>query len=560
MLNRGEGNISMERYREFHEGPARSRNLSMHGKLHAREPGDPTIAHRRMVTGGTLGEGRSRTPEMYERGKSDRLVVSAKPPNKAGQPAAEVVEKRSLAKGNTRQQTTCRTQRRRHRVKIALARIREAAQREKGMRFTALLHHVTVDLLHVAYESLRREAAPGVDDVTWYEYGQDLDEKIRDLHRRVHRGAYQAKPTRRAYIPKADGSKRALGIASLEDKIVQKAVVEVMSAIYEVDFKGFSYGYRPGRNQHQALDAVAVGIDEMRVSWVLDADIRGCFDTIDHEWLIKFVEHRIADKRIIRLLKKWLKAGVMEGGQWKESQQGTPQGATISSLLANIYLHYALDLWIQSWRKRQTRWNVFIVRYADDFIVGFQKYEDAARFRYQIVQRLAKFGMKLNEAKTRLIEFGRYAAENRAKKGKGRPDTFNFLGFTHACAISRKGKFFLKRMTDTRRMQRKLSELNREIKRRRHQPISVQGAWLRSVVQGHFNYYAVPGNADRTAMFRREVVRAWRRALNRRSQRGRVNWKRMKRIAAKWLPEASARHPFPSERLRVTTRGRSPVR
>jgi len=494
---------------------------------------------------------------MHERGKSDSPVVPAKPPNKTS--VAEVVEERGLAKGNTASAT-----RPGHRAgqgaPNGLDRVRHVARRDKEARFTALLHHVDLDRLRAAYRAIRPAAAPGVDGVTWEAYGQDLEANLQDLHRRLHAGSYQAKPSRRSYIPKADGRLRPLGIATLEDKILQRAVVEVLNAIYEVDFRGFSYGFRPGRNPHHALDALAAGVVRKNVNWVLDADIRDFFTKLDQGWLGKFLEHRIADQRVLRLIRKWLNAGVIENGEWSRTEEGTPQGASASPLLANVYLHYVFDLWAHWWRRRNAHGDVIIVRWADDFIVGFEHQEDALRFLADLRERFAKFGLELHPDKTRLIEFGRHAARRRRARGLGRPETFDFLGFTHLCGTSKKGRFWLRRITITKRMRAKLREVNDQLKRRRHQPIPEQGQWLASVVRGHRAYYAVPGNTDAVAAFRTQTTRHWYKALRRRSQRTRLNWERMNRIANRWLPPARVMHPFPEMRFDVRTQGRSPVR
>jgi group II intron reverse transcriptase/maturase len=423
-----------------------------------------------------------------------------------------------------------------------------------------LLHHVDLDRLRAAYWAIRPMAAPGVDGVTWDAFGQGLEANLQDLHDRVHAGRYRAKPSRRVYIPKADGRQRPLGIATLEDKIVQRAVVEVLNAIYEVDFLGFSYGFRPGRNPHHALDALAVGISRKNVNWVLDADVREFFTNLDHRWLAKFLEHRIADERVLRLIGKWLSAGVIEDGEWSETEQGAPQGASASPLLANVYLHYVFDLWAQWWRSRYARGDVIIVRFADDFVAGFEYQEDARRFLADLRERFAKFGLELHPDKTRLIEFGRYAAGRRRTRGLGKPATFDFLGFTHMCGRTRKGRFWLRRITISKRMRAKLAEVRDQLMRRRHQPIPEQGQWLASVVRGHRAYYAVPGNTDAVNAFRSQVTRHWYSALRRRSQRTRLTWVRMNRIAKRWLPPARAMHPFPDARFDAITRGRSPVR
>jgi len=489
---------------------------------------------------------------MNEGGKSDRFVVPANPPNKAVEAAAEVGEERERAKGNTDSKTraghSAGTD-----ASSALGRVREVARRDKEARFTALLHHVSLGRLRAAYWAIRPQAAPGVDGVTWTGYGQALEANLQDLHVRVQSGRYRAKPSRRAYIPKADGRLRPLGIAALEDKIVQRAVVEVLNAVYEVDFRGFSYGFRPGRSPHDALDALAVGIGKRKVNWVLDADIRDFFGQLDRAWLRRFLEHRIADKRILRLVDKWLAAGVIEDGQWSATEQGSPQGASVSPLLANVYLHYVLDVWADWWRRRHAHGDVIIVRWADDFIVGFEHEQDARRFLDELRERFAKFGLELHPDKTRLIEFGRHAARRRAARGLGKPETFDFLGFTHICAKSRSGWFWLKRITISKRMRAKLREVNDQLKQRRHQPIPVQGQWLRSVLQGHAAYYAVPGNTDAVSAFRYHVTQHWFQALRRRSQRTRINWTRMNRIATRWLPQVRVMHPFPEARFAART-------
>ena len=496
--------------------------------------------------GGPLREGRGRKPEMNEDGKSDSPVVPTKPPNKAV--AAEAVEGREAGQGEHGRRRTYRTQGRAS-VSPGLCRVREAAERDREARFTALLHHITVESLREAYRALRPRAAAGVDGVTWEAYGEDLEASLQDLHRRLHSGAYRAKPVRRVYIPKADGRQRPLGIASLEDKIVQGAVVGVLNSIYEVDFLGFSYGFRPGRSPHRALDALAVGIRTKRVNWVLDADIRDFFTSLDRGWLERFLEHRIGDKRVLRLVQKWLNAGVVENGTWAECDEGTPQGATVSPLLANVYLHYVFDQWANQWRKRQARGDMIIVRYADDFIVGFEHKEEAERFLADLSERLGEFGLELKAEKTRLIQFGRFAAQKREKWGLGKPKTFDFLGFTHACGKTREGRFKVTRITVSKRMRSKLRELKEEIKQRRHLPIPEQGRWLRSVVQGHLIYYAVPGNLHRVEAFKQQVKRHWAKALRRRSQKTRLSWARLDRLVSKWLPPVRNMHPYPEERF-----------
>jgi group II intron reverse transcriptase/maturase len=470
-----------------------------------------------------------------------------------------MVEERGLAEGNaarpTRPGRSAGTG-----VPSGLDRVRQAARQDRNARFTALLHHVDLDRLRVAYWAIRPQAAPGVDGVTWQVYGQALEANLADLHRRLHAGRYQARPSRRAYIPKADGRQRPLGIAALEDKIAQRAVVEVLNAIYEVDFLGFSYGFRPGRGPHHALDALAVGIKRKNVNWVLDADIREFFTSLDHRWLARFLEHRITDKRILRLIQKWLNAGVIENGKWSQTTEGAPQGASASPLLANVYLHYVFALWALWGRRHHARGEVIIVRFADDFTAGFEYQDDAQRFLTDLRERFAKFGLELHSDKTRLIEFGRHAAWRRAARDLEKPETFDFLGFTHQCGKTRKGRFWLRRVTISKRVRAKLREINEELKRRRHEPIPTQGRWLRSVVQGHLAYYAVPGNTHAVAAFRTQATRHWFKALRRRSQRSRITWTRMNRLANRWRPPARVMHPFPDVRFDAKTQGRSPVR
>ena len=485
----------------------------------------------------------------HERGKSDRLVVPRNSPNNAGRPAAEAREGRSLAKGNPKRTDTGRTRRRPKPVQDGLARVREAARRDKNARFTALLHHVTLERLRCAYKALKAKAAPGVDGIWWHEYGQDLEENLEDLHGRVHRGGYRPKPVLRTHIRKPDGGQRPLGITTVEDKVLQRALLEVLNAIYEVDFRGFSYGFRGGRSGHDALDALATVICRRKVNWVLDADIKGYFDAIDQELLMRSVERRIADKRVLRLIRKWLRAGVMEDGAWRASEEGTPQGATISPLLANIFLHYVLDEWVDDWRRREARGEVFIVRYADDFLICFQHSEDAERLHAELRDRLEHHHLSLHPDKTRLIEFGRYADERRQRRGEGRAETFDFLGFTHICGKNRRGGFLLRRQTVKKRARAKLKEIKTKLRQRMHDPIPVQGSWLRRVLEGYFNYYAVPTNSETLRQFRTQVARHWRCVLSRRSQKGEVGWDRMKRRIARWLPPVRPLHPWPDERF-----------
>jgi RNA-directed DNA polymerase len=473
--------------------------------------------------------------------------------------SAEGVEGRRRAKGNAGPQNTPRAQDRQG-VPSAWERIRQAAKTDKGRRFTTLLHHVySIETLREAYFGLKRDAAPGVDGETWRAYGEQLENNLMDLSARLRRGAYRAKPVRRVYIPKPDGRQRPLGVTTLEDKVVQRALVLVLNCIYETDFLGFSYGFRPGRSPHNALDALYVGIKRRRVNWVLDADIRGYFDAISHEWLVKFVEHRIADRRVVRLIQKWLSAGVLENGEKTRSETGTPQGGGISPLLANVYLHYVFDLWVRDWR-RQAKGDVIVVRFADDIIVGFQHEWEARRFWTELRERFAAYGLELHPEKTRLIEFGRHAAENRKRRGRGKPETFDFLGFTHVCGKTRKGRFALIRLTMRKRLRAKLREVKKAFRWRWHDPVPEVGKWLASILRGHFNYYAVPLNFDAIAAFHYQVIRLWQRGLSRRSDKAKVPWKRMRRIARRFLPRPRIMHPWPDQRLCLLTQGRSPVR
>lgn len=492
--------------------------------------------------------------------KSDRVVVPKKSPNNAVGTAAEGAEERTLAEGNAGEVGIHRTQSRK-RMNQRLARVREAARRDGTQRFTALLHHVyNIDTLAFAYWSLDPRAAPGIDGVTWLSFGEALEANLQDLSARLKQGGFRASAVRRVFIPKADGRQRPLGIPTLEDKIVQRALVEVMNAIYEVDFLGFSYGFRPGRSQHDALDAVTVGLSRRKVNWVLDADIQGFFDTLNHDWLLRFVEHRVGDKRITRLIRKWLRAGVVEDGVRTEATCGTPQGGSVSPLLANIYLHYVLDLWAHQWRRRHARGDMILVRYADDFVVGFQHRQDAERFLLELHERFAEFDLTLHPDKTRLIEFGRFARSDRHRRGEGKPETFDFLGFTHICGTTRKGRFKVQRQTMRTRFQRVLAEVQNTLRKRWHWPTPKIGRWLAAVLRGHVNYFGVPGNGPRITAFRLAIGRLWYRALRRRSQNDRTSWARATRLIDRYLPRARICHPYPSQRLRVTTRGRSPVR
>jgi group II intron reverse transcriptase/maturase len=490
---------------------------------------------------------------MNEHGKSDKPIVPENSPNEAAIRAEEEGEGRGLAKGNLSRQNTFRTQSRGD-VPSALEQVREAARREKETRFTALFHYVyNPEMLEYAYGQLKKKAAPGVDGETWQHYGENLERNLEDLSHRLQRGAYRAKPVRRQYIPKSDGRMRPLGVTSLEDKIVQRAAVEVMNAIYEEDFADFSYGFRPGRSQQEALDRLYIGMDGGKVNWVLDVDIRAFFDSVSQEWLVKFVEHRIGDKRVVRLIQKWLRAGVLEEGKLTVSEEGTPQGGSASPLLANVYLHYAFDQWAQGWKRKIAQGEMQMVRFADDIVVGFQKKADAERFLRELRERMAKFQLELHPEKTRLVEFGRFAAQNRKSRGEGKPETFNFLGFTHICGKTKEGRFAVKRQTIRKRMQAKLKEIGETLRRRMHDPVNEVGEWLRTVVAGHIRYYGVPTNSAALRNFRHQVGCLWRKVLGRRSQLGYVTWERTKRLIDRWLPPARICQPYPSRRRPVTT-------
>ena len=487
-------------------------------------------------------------------GKSDRLVVPEKSPNKAGQPAAEGMEGSGLAQGNLRQQNASRTPSRND-APSALERVRQAAKQDRKLRFTALLHHIyNLETLRMAYFSLKKEAAPGVDGETWRHYGETLENNLQGLSHRLKRGAYRAKPVRRVYIPKADGRQRPLGVTALEDKIVQRATAEVLNAIYETDFLGFSYGFRPGRSPHQALDALYTGLLTRKVNWVLDLDIRSFFDAISHEWLVKFIEHRIADRRVVRLIQKWLNAGVLEEGKRIRMEKGTPQGGSASPLLANIYLHYVFDLWVQAWRRKRAHGDIIMVRFADDIVVGFQNKSEAERFRAELTERMKKFHLELHPEKTRLLEFGPFAIHNRQRRGEGKPETFHFLGFTHICVKkTSNGMYTILRQTMRKRLQAKLSAVKAELQQRMHDPVPKTGQWLQAVVRGHNRYYGVPMNQPALRLFRFHLGRLWHRALSRRSQNGRVLWTRMRRLINRWLPFPVICHPYPLRRMGVVT-------
>lgn len=486
--------------------------------------------------------------------KSDSSIVPKKHSNKGkGQPfPAEDVEERELTKGNTVKRSRDWTQSQTS-LSQSLDRVRLAAER-KDEKLNALWHHVyNKERLRTTYYSLKRNSASGIDHVTWAKYGKNLESNIEDLSERLKSGGYRAHAVKRVNILKPDGCNRPIGIPVLEDKLVQKASVEVLNAVYEGEFRNFSYGFRPGRRQHDALDAVAVGIEKRKINWILDADIQGFFDALDHDMLIQFIEHRIGDKRVLRHIIKWLKAGVLEEGELKTSYKGTPQGGSISPLLANIYLHYVLDLWVDLWRKRNAKGDVIMIRYADDFIVGFQHHDDALKFKRALSERLSKFKLQLHPQKTRLIEFGRFASRDRDGRGNGKPETFDFLGFTHICSTTRAGKFKLKRKTVSQKMKGKIAQLKQEMQKRFNNRISEIGKWLRLVLLGHYRYYGVPGNTGKLYSFREQVLHWWYISLKRRGQHRCIRWDKMIRIAKDWLPYPEVYHPYPSERLIVRT-------
>ncbi len=480
--------------------------------------------------------------------KSDPAIVAMKPTNAAERSGAEPAEPRAGTEGNAGEDAARRTPSRAS-ASHGLERVRTTAKERTKEKFTALLHHISVEALEEAFFETRKEAAPGVDGMIWEDYEKDLGRRLADLHARVHRGAYRAQPGRRVYIPKPDGSQRPLAIAALEDKIVQRATATVLNAIYEEDFLGFSYGFRPGRSAHDAMDALVVGIKGGRVNFILDADIEKFFDRVSHEWLTRFVEHRVGDKRVLRLIQKWLKTGVIEQGVEIGSDRGTGQGSAISPLLANIYLHYVLDLWAERWRRREAEGNVILVRYADDIIVGFERQSDALRFLDDMRARLEKFALNLHPAKTRLIEFGRHAAANRERRGAGKPDTFDFLGFTFICGKSRKGLFLIKRKPRADRMRAKLGRIAEGLRQRMHRPIAKQGAWLKRIVAGWDNYFAVPTTFHSLGAFRRAIVHLWMRALRRRSQKDCTSWERMAQLKREFIPEPRILHPWPETRF-----------
>jgi len=435
----------------------------------------------------------------------------------------------------------------------SLHRIRKTAKENRTLRFNNLLHHITPVLLKNAYDNLNKKAARGVDGETWQSYGQGLTGKLQSLHVKIHTGRYKPQPSKRIWLLKPDGRQRPIGIAVVEDKIVQQALVWVIQSIYEEDFLGFSYGFRPKRHQHKALDALFVALTEKRVNWVIDADIKGFFDNIDHSWMMKFLEHRISDKRILSLVEKMLKAGVSDEGKWSASEMGSAQGSVLSPLLANIYLFYALDLWINKWRKQEACGEIYIVRYADDFVICCEYQHEANRLLNKLNERLNQFNLTLHEEKTRLLEFGKHAIKNRVKQGKGKPETFTFLGFTHVCSkLLSNGRYSVKRLTIAKKQRAKLKQIKELLYKNRHINIVEQGKWLRSVVTGFANYYGVPGNTKSLSNFRGQICKNWMKALRRRSGKAqKLTWSKMKQIIRFFLPTVRLTHPYPNQRFYV---------
>jgi group II intron reverse transcriptase/maturase len=419
-------------------------------------------------------------------------------------------------------------------VTQALSRVRQAARQRKKERFTALLHQVNVDTLQMAFYALKRKAAAGVDGVTWQDYEVNLERNLEDLHGRVHRGAYRPHPSRRTYIPKADGRQRPLAIAALEDKIVQGACVMVLNAIYEEDFLGFSYGFRPGRGPHDALDALAVAVTSRKVNHILDADIRDFFGSLNHDWVLRFVAHRVGDPRLISLIRRWLKAGVLEDGKVHPSEEGTPQGGSISVLLSNVYLHYVLDLWFERVVKGRLRGEARLVRYIDDFVICFQYRSDAIRVQDALRLRLEKFGLTLEPTKTKLVEFGRFAQRHAGKRGRKRPETIYFLGLTLHCTQNLKGNFKVGMRTEKSRLRRGLTSLQELMRRIRHHAISDQVGEINAFLRGHYAYYGVAGNLRCLVKVYRAGERYWHRMLRSRSWAGRrLTWEQYHQIKAR---------------------------
>lgn len=537
---------------------AESKNLSMRGNSKCENIESPVASQMTFYDIWERSENDSvGNSDMYAPGQSYSSIVPTTTANNDGtEPSAESDEGRELAKRNIEQANLDSAQTEKHKSR-GLFGVREAALRDRKLRFTNLMHHISPQLLMESFDTLKRGSAAGVDGVTWHDYEVGVEDRISDLHARIHRGAYRALPSRRVWIDKTDGQKRPLGIAALDDKIVQQAVLWVIQQIYEVDFLDFSYGFRPGRSCHRALDALSVALRQRKVNWVLDADLSKFFDTLDQGWLCKFLEHRIGDRWLLRLIRKWLKAGVVDDGQWAASDKGTPQGSVISPILANVFLHYVFDLWVRWWREQPGRGDVIVVRYADDIVVGFQHQADAVAFQSDLESRFAKFGLAVNREKTRLIEFGRFAEASRRKRNEPKPETFDFLGFTHISGRTQAGKFMVKRQSIGKRMRAKLKSIGQELRRRRHDRLRETGEWLMSVVRGWYAYHAVPGNMKRLEQFVDSVKVLWLNVLRRRSDRSRWNWERFHRVVGRYFPSPRILHPYPETRFRDRLKART---
>lgn len=439
-------------------------------------------------------------------------------------------------------------------ISEGLLRVRNKAKENKNLIFTELLHHATPEMFMECYRSLNKRATPGIDRQSWEEYGKEnLEEKLKDLRNRVFNGTYRSLPARRVFIPKANGKMRPLGIVAIEDKIVQNVIRTILDQVYEPTFKGFSYGFRSGRSCHDALDALSYCIQHGKINWILDADLRSYFDSIPHDKLIGVVKLRVGDPRIIRLIKKWLKAGVLENESISISDYGTIQGGVISPLLANIYLHYALDEWIDKIRTNiPSLGRISIVRYADDFVICFQNRWAATKLLEELREQLGRFGLELQREKTRLIEFGRFAIQNRRARGDRKPETFDFLGFTHICSKAKNGYFAIRRITSSKKFCRKLQDVKQEIRKRMHRNIDETLEWLKRLLLGYYQYYAVPYNILKLDSFRYHVGMYLFKMLRRRSQKARRTitwtWKKLHVDAA--LPRPKQVHDLPDLRFR----------
>lgn len=511
--------------------------------------------------GGDRSEGESRTTSVGSPEESDGGIVPGKEANKAAATAAESLEERPPAKRNPQREAAVRPQRR-EAVSIRLERVRQRAEAEPKARFHNLFSLLTVDLLRESFYQLKRQASPGLDKVKWSTYEKNMEANLQDLEDKLHQDRYRATPVRRKYIAKPDGRKRPIGVTTVEDKIVQQAVATLLGAVHEPSFCGFSYGARPGRSAHDALDAVMVALWEQPVGWVLDADIQGFFDQIPHAELLRVLEMRIGDRRLLRLITKWLRVGWVEDGKRHPGKRGTPQGGVISPMLGNIYLDHVLDKWFGAWRRRECQGTAFIVRYVDDVVLGFQYRHEAELALECLRKRLAEWGLTLHPEKTRLIEFGRYASRNRRDRGEGKPESFTFLGVTHSCGKNRKGGFKIRRQTSRRSLAKVLHRIRDQLRWRLHDGLHETGRWLTSVVRGHFQYFAFPDNWQALDSFRNAVRILWFRAIRRRSHKARQrwNWRRFHPLGERYLPHPKLCHPWPSVRFDARTRRRSRMR